>query len=142
MRLAVALLAARFLRQETTLSPVRREFHASGGYHRVDGEEDALSRDMSSVAVSDESSEPVGPRRHRLTKRELHIYRRVMASGDESEVRRRGSAIRYPVRSAWRHGEEEPCHSHAAVSPYNAQNFMCAPLHTVKGKDAVWCADS
>ncbi len=58
---------------------------------RVDGEEDALSRDMGSVAVSDESSEQrraeaVGPRRYRLSKQELQVYRRAMAPGDREEV--------------------------------------------------------
>ena len=47
---------------------------------------------MGSVAVSDESSEQrievVGPRRYRLSKRELQVYRRAMAPGNELEVRR------------------------------------------------------
>ena len=58
---------------------------------RVNGEEDTLSRDMGSVAVSDESSEQqlieaVGPRRWRLSKQELQVYRRAMAPGDREEV--------------------------------------------------------
>jgi len=71
-------------------------------HRRVDGEEDALSRDMGSVAVSDESSEQrrveaMGPRRYRLSKQELQVYRRAMAAGDREEVRQ--------SLSCWGHNE-------------------------------------
>ena len=49
---------------------------------------------MGSVAVSDESSEQrrveaVGPRRYRLSKQELQVYRRAMAPGDRADVCKR-----------------------------------------------------
>ena len=57
---------------------------------RVDGEEEALSHDMGSVAVSDESSELVSRlalRRYRLSKPELAMYRHAMAPGEPTAVR-------------------------------------------------------
>ena len=82
-------------------------FNAFGSYRRIDGEEDALSRDMGSVAVSDDTSERVesdGFRRYRLGKRELEVYRRAMAPGDEMEVRPPTLLVRSHAECVYRNG--------------------------------------